>query len=122
MAQQDRDRLVALKQVRKGRITRRQATEDPGQSEGHFRWHLEQLQARGHQAVVPALLRPHRCWGFSRAIADWPRWSSEISPVKSGPRHFGVKTPGRRFPWAATADATDNVKNTGQSVRPAVSE
>src|ERR1700693_6132489 len=55
MTQQDRDRLVALKKARKGRITQRQAAAELDQSERHIRRLLKQLDARGDAALVHAL-------------------------------------------------------------------
>src|ERR1700704_3462139 len=55
MAQRDRDRLVALKKVRKGLITQRQAAEELGQSERHVRRLLKRLKGKGDAVLVHAL-------------------------------------------------------------------
>jgi transposase len=55
MTQRDRDRLVALKEAKKGVITQRQAAEEIGQSERHVRRLLERLKGKGDGALVHAL-------------------------------------------------------------------
>jgi transposase len=55
MTQRDRDRLIALKKVKKGVITQRQAAEEIGQTERHVRRLLRQLKAKGDKAIVHAL-------------------------------------------------------------------
>lgn len=52
MTQRDRDRLIALKKVRKGLITQRQAAEEIGQTERHIRRLLVKLKREGDRAVV----------------------------------------------------------------------
>ena len=54
MAQQDRDRLVALKKAKKRLITQRQAAEEIGRSERQVRRLLRKLKSKGDQAIVHA--------------------------------------------------------------------
>lgn len=55
MTQEDRDRLVALKKAKNGRITQREAAAETGQSERHIRRLLVRLQKEGDRAVVHGL-------------------------------------------------------------------
>jgi hypothetical protein len=55
MTQQDRDRLIALKKVKKGLITQQQAAEEIKQSDRHVRRLLVKLKKEGDAAVVHGL-------------------------------------------------------------------
>lgn len=55
MTQRDRDRLVVLKQAHKRQITQKQAAEQIGCTERHFRRLLKEFKSNGDKAVIHGL-------------------------------------------------------------------
>jgi DNA-binding Lrp family transcriptional regulator len=66
MTQKERDRLVALKKVKKKLITQKQAAAEIGVSERQVRRMLRSLKERGDKAVIHALVGESRIGGLAR--------------------------------------------------------